>query len=791
MRTFSALLRMLALPLLLGSSAYAQTPAPIRFYGGTLPTGDNGAGATALADMNRDGKVDYLTVNYADRSVSVRYGNGAGSFTRAASADSLGRYPVRLQVADVNGDGWQDIVTLNPTSNTLSVRLNNGAGRYRGFELSFPYYYARDLYIADVTRDGIPDYVVMHWSSQIEVYPGDGTGRFTYSWPGLSTYFNNGAFELYPADVNNDGKLDMVGSGFNELQIRLGNGDGTFGNIISTPNPSTPASEVRVGDINNDGRPDLLAVDYNRNTVYIHLQTAAGGFVAGDTVTTLISPYPLRLADLNNDGKLDLVAGTDDTGWPGQTAVGQAEIRYGTGTGSFGPSEIVPLGNETSSDLIVGDVNQDGRLDFITCNYDNTYSVRVNSKLPVQVKLGYTIPYSYLNGLSQLHWKPGSATDRVVFIREVRPGRAPLAEPVDGVAYLANTQDMTPASRVAGGTYTLGPGPAGDSLAYLRNGAIGHVYEAAVYEFTTDPISGPIYRRDNSTRITFTTARFAPSLKASLVNGIPSLNWSISAQYKALAFQVQKSTDGGQTYTDEGVPVAALDSAAGTKSYSQLGTGPLPTRTFYRVQLTHADGTVLYSNAVPLGSVPLPVELVSFTGKLRPDGLAQLSWATAQEKNSAYFELQRSLDGRSFEPVARITAAGNSTQRRDYSQTDPRVLSRATYYRLRQVDLDTSAQYSSIVVLSPTGTPQALTCWPNPAAVGEPSALRLSGLTDFSKPVRFTVRSATSAQLVREQLLPAASTVEYALPASGLTPGVYLVEAVAAEGRWHSKLLVR
>ena len=789
MRLFSSLLRLLAVPLLLGTTAYAQPTAPTRFFGGTLPTGDRGAGATALADMNRDGKLDYLTVDYSNRSVSVRHGNGAGSFTRAASADSLGRYPVRLQVADVNGDGWQDIVTLNPSDNTLSVRLNNGAGRYRGFELTFPYYNARDLHIADVTGDGILDYIVLHWSSQIEVYPGDGTGRFTYTWPGLNTWFNNGAFELYTADVNRDGKLDLVGSGFNELQIRYGNGNGTFGNIQSTPNPSTPASEVRVGDINNDGRPDLLAVDYNRNTIYTHLQTAAGGFVATDTLTTTISPWPLRLGDLNGDGNLDLIAGTDDSGTPGPTSVGQAEIRYGNGTGSFGPSVFVPLGNDTSSDLIVGDVNQDGRLDFVTCNYDNTYSVRLNSVLPSRMQLNYTLAFAYQQGLSQLTWRQGNADNRVVFIREVRPGRAPLVEPVDGTTYAANLQEMSNRTRVAGGTYTLGPGPAGDTLSYLRNASIGHVYEAAVYEYSIDPVLGPIYRRDNSNRHTFTTARFAPDLRGELRNNVPALSWDIAAQYKALAFQVQKSTD-GVTFTPDGPAVAAADSAASLRSYTQPGTGPVATRTYYRVELTHADGTVLHSNVVALGSVPLPVELVAFTGKLRPDGRAQLSWTTAQEKSSHYFEVQRSLDGRRFESIGRVDAAGNSTQRLDYGYTDNRVLPGATYYRLNQVDLDGTWSYSSVVVISPAGTPLALTTWPNPATAGERPAVRLSGLTNLSTPVRLQLRS-TTGQLLREQLAPAAATVEWTVPLDGLAPGVYLVEAQAAEGRWRSKLLVR
>jgi hypothetical protein len=113
---------------------------------------------------------------------------------------------------------------------------------------------------------------------------------------------------------------------------------------------------------------------------------------------------------------------------------------------------------------------------------------------------------------------------------------------------------------------------------------------------------------------------------------------------------------------------------------------------------------------------PLPVELVAFKAtKQGPDGL--LSWQTASERNSAYFEVQASTDGRTWKALAPLEAAGTSTSPRVYSYLD-RTLARhgspLVYYRLRQVDRDATVQYSPVVSLISDALPWSLTAYPNP-----------------------------------------------------------------------------
>lgn len=90
--------------------------------------------------------------------------------------------------------------------------------------------------------------------------------------------------------------------------------------------------------------------------------------------------------------------------------------------------------------------------------------------------------------------------------------------------------------------------------------------------------------------------------------------------------------------------------------------------------------------SMPFTSSPLPVELVSFSGK-HQNNVNIIEWSTAAEINSDYFTLERRSENGSFQAIGRIASAGNSSVLKKYSFTDRDVLNLA-YYRLVQVDLD-------------------------------------------------------------------------------------------------------
>ncbi len=93
---------------------------------------------------------------------------------------------------------------------------------------------------------------------------------------------------------------------------------------------------------------------------------------------------------------------------------------------------------------------------------------------------------------------------------------------------------------------------------------------------------------------------------------------------------------------------------------------------------------------------PLPVEFGEFRARPRPGQRVELSWTTYSETDNAYFLIERSREGGTFQAIGRVRGAGNSLTPRHYTFTDHRPLSGANYYRLRQVDTDGSYTYSAL-----------------------------------------------------------------------------------------------
>ena len=129
---------------------------------------------------------------------------------------------------------------------------------------------------------------------------------------------------------------------------------------------------------------------------------------------------------------------------------------------------------------------------------------------------------------------------------------------------------------------------------------------------------------------------------------------------------------------------------------------------------------------------PLPVELSTFAAQHTAEGNA-LAWTTASEQNSAYFEVQRSLDGREFAALGQVAAQGHSSHSSRYAFLDrAKSLSpqAPTYYRLRQVDRDGSASFSPVVAVAGASSPLAnVILYPNPAR--EALRLQLPAVTPY------------------------------------------------------------
>jgi hypothetical protein len=369
----------------LASPALAQTPTfqTATTYS-TGPGTSSGFGSNpnglVAADVNGDGKLDLLTTNFNTFVAAVLLGKGDGTFQDVATYfTGTNSNPRRLAVADVNSDGKLDLLTANQSTSTAGVLLGNGNGTFRTVT-TYPVGAGgapADIAVADVNGDGKPDLLTANnGSNTAGVLLGNGNGTFQ-----TPTTYSTGAgsrpFGIVAADVNGDGKLDLLTANFDSktAAVLLGNGDGTFQTVttyaVGTGN--TPA-DIAVADINGDGKPDLLTANYNTGTASVLLGNGNGTFQTPATYSTGASsrPFGIAAADINGDGKLDLLTASGS---------GTAGALLGSGDGTFQLAYNYSTGpNSGSSDIAVADVNGDKKLDLLTANSNsNTVGVLLNT----------------------------------------------------------------------------------------------------------------------------------------------------------------------------------------------------------------------------------------------------------------------------------------------------------------------------------------------------------------------------------------------------------------------------
>ena len=265
--------------------------------------------SVAVADVNEDGNPDVVVANTCtdigcglgegDGVVGILLGNGDGTFQAAVTYGSGGRFAQSVAVADVDRDGRLDILVANENG-SIGALSGNGDGTFQPAMAHESAGFHRSIVVADVNGDGNPDVVVPSYTNHsVDVLLGHGDGTF-----GDAISSDTGGLDaaaVAVADVDGDGVLDSLAvsscadfhCSTGMVGVLLGNGDGAFEPAVSYDSGGNGPGSVAAADLDGDAKPDIVVANFKVNA----LPLALGGSV-GVLLNRSFGPTPARI-DIN------------------------------------------------------------------------------------------------------------------------------------------------------------------------------------------------------------------------------------------------------------------------------------------------------------------------------------------------------------------------------------------------------------------------------------------------------------------------------------------------------------
>ena len=394
-RHFCCSFLILTFTAVLAHPALAQTSALFTRTDYGLDFGTSLSTGLVIADLNNDGRLDFVVG--AGYGIDVALGNGDGTFQPFTTFIPTGGglnpgATLTSAVADFDGDGNLDLVLLS--SGNAVMLPGKGDGTFGPGRVITPTPFTggtSQVHAVDLNHDGRPDLVFLTINnlpvlSNATVLLNNGNGSFSSRIAFNFPSGENGA-GVAIADFNRDGVPDLAvitgtgGTGLfgpppavaGHVYVGLGKGDGSFSSPVAALALSQAPDFITAADFNHDGTPDL-AIDYGQT--YIFLGNGDGTFRTAPGISLgFVNPGTIAVADWTKSGNMGL--GIFSAAEP--QGIG---IMAGNGDGTFYTAGIAPIDPHTTIyQFQSADLNGDGLPDLLALSgtAGSTVSVMLNA----------------------------------------------------------------------------------------------------------------------------------------------------------------------------------------------------------------------------------------------------------------------------------------------------------------------------------------------------------------------------------------------------------------------------
>ena len=331
-------------------------------------SGGTGLQALAAGDLNGDGGVDLVIVDYGTNRVRIHRNTGNLNFAISVPWDT-GERPNDAIVRDFDADGDLDLAVVGELG-TAAVLVNDGTGKFgekREFTIGPG---ARAMVASDFDGDGDPDLAIPAYDGEsVSVYLNAGDATFSLA---TSILTRRSVRALAAFDRNGDGRPDLATANDEFGTVSL------YDNLAGPPasleacdvsllDTGPGPAQVLAPDLDGDGRMDLVTANEGGSLSY-RLRRADGGFGPRVDLLTEAGTRSVDAGDVDRDGLVDLVAANPRTS--------DLTVFRNLGGGSF--AQVARLLVAAGPKFVrLADVDKDGRLDFLTANEDTAGSVTI------------------------------------------------------------------------------------------------------------------------------------------------------------------------------------------------------------------------------------------------------------------------------------------------------------------------------------------------------------------------------------------------------------------------------